>query len=124
MDADTPDVAQRARGLEDTLAALDAHLADVEKQVATLLKAAHRLRRATREGAIAGLPAAIAAAQADAERIGEPFAKAAATLDYDVAEAFASGAWLDELAAAAKDCRRGAGAARRAGDRLPGGVAA
>ena len=40
--------------------------------------------------------------QADAERTGEPLAKAAAALDYDVAEAFASGAWLDELAAAAK----------------------
>ncbi len=103
MDAQTTDLPQRARGLEDTLAALDVHLAEAERQAATLLKAVRRLRRAAREGAVASLPAAIAAAKADADRNGEPLAKAAATLDYDVADAFASGAWLDELAAAAKD---------------------
>ena len=103
MDAQPTDLPQRARGLEDTLAALDVHLAEAEKQVASLLKAVRRLRRAAREGAIASLPAAIAGGQADADRTGEPLARAAATLDYDVAEAFASGAWLDELAAAAKD---------------------
>ncbi len=102
MDADTPDSSQRALGLEDILAAVEAHLADAERQAAALLKAARRLRRGAREGAVASLPAAIAAAQADAARAGEPFAKAAATLEYDVADAFASGAWLDELAAAAK----------------------
>jgi hypothetical protein len=103
MDTEPPDLLQRARGLEDTLAALDADLADAEKHTATLLKAVRRLRRAAREGAIANLPAAIAAAKADADRTGAPLARAAATLDYDVADAFASGAWLDELAAAAKD---------------------
>lgn len=90
-----------ARALEDTLAALDAHLANAEKQAAALLKTARRLRRAAMEGAMASLPAAIAAAQADADRASEPLAAAAAALDYDVAAAFASGAWLDELAAAA-----------------------
>jgi hypothetical protein len=90
------------RALEDTLAALDAHLADAEKQAAALLKTARRLRRAAKEGAMASLPAAIAAAQTDADRTSEPLAAAAAALDYDVAAAFASGAWLDELAAAAK----------------------
>jgi hypothetical protein len=103
MDAQTTDLPQRARGLEDTLAALDGHLAEAERQAATLLKAVRRLRRAAREGSVASLPASIAAAKADADRHGEPLAKAAATLDYDVADAFASGAWLDELAAAAKD---------------------
>jgi hypothetical protein len=103
MDTEPPDLSPRARGLADILAALDADLADAEKHTAALLKAVRRLRRAAREGAIANLPAALAAAKADAERTGEPFAKAAATLDYDVADAFASGAWLDELAAAAKD---------------------
>jgi len=102
MDADAPDSSQPARGLEDTLAAVEAHLADAERQAAALLKAARRLRRAAREGAVASLPAAIAAARADAVRAGEPFSKAAAALEYDVADAFASGAWLDELAAAAK----------------------
>ena len=103
MDAQTTDSPQRARGLEDTLAALDVHLADAERQAATVLKAVRRLRRAAREGAVASLPAAIATTQADAARNGEPLAKAAATLDYDVVDAFASGAWFDELAAAAKD---------------------
>jgi len=102
MDAEPPHSPQVARGLEDTLAALDVHLSDAEKQAAALLKAARRLRRAAREGNVASLPAAIAAAQADAARTGEPLASAAAVLGYDVAEAFASGAWLDELAAAAK----------------------
>ena len=102
MDAEPPHPSHVAHGLENTLAALDVHLSDAEKQAATLLKAARRLRRAAREGNVASLPAAIAAAQADAARTGEPFASAAGALNYDVAEAFASGAWLDELAAAAK----------------------
>ena len=103
MDAQPTDLPQRARGLEDALAALDVHLAEAEKQVAGLLKGVRRLRRAAREGAVASLPAAIAAAKADAERTGEPLARAAAMHDYDVADAFTSGAWLDELAAAAKE---------------------
>ncbi len=102
MDGEAPNSPERARGLEDTLAVLDAHLSDAEKQAAALLKAARRLRRAAREGNVASLPSAIAAAQGDAARAGEPFANAAAALGYDVAEAFASGAWLDELAIAAK----------------------
>ena len=102
MDAEPSASSQLARGLEDTLAALDAHLADAEKQAVALLKAARRLRRAAREGNVASLSSAIAAAQADAARAGEPFANAAAALGYDVAGAFASGAWLDELAIAAK----------------------
>ncbi len=102
MDAVPPDSPQLSRGLEDTLTRLDMHLSDAEKQATALLKAARRLRRFAREGAVASLPAAIAAAQAEAERSTEPFARAAGALEYDVAEAFASGAWLDELAAAAK----------------------
>jgi hypothetical protein len=88
--------------LEDTLTAVDLHLADAEKQAAALLKALKRVRRAVAEGVIAGLPAALAAAREEAGQATEPLAKAAVALDYDVAAAFASGAWLDELAAAAK----------------------
>jgi len=102
MDAEPAESPPLARGLEDILAVLDTHLGDAEKQAAVLLKATRRLRRAAREGVVASLPAAIAAAQAEATRTGEPLAEAAAALDYDVADAFASGAWLDELAAAAK----------------------
>ena len=102
MDAEPTDAPPLTRGLEDTLAALDAHLGDAERRVAALLKATRRLRRAAREGTIASLPAAIAAAEDEAARISKPLASAAAALGYDVAEAFASGAWLDELAAAAQ----------------------
>jgi len=102
MDAEPSDAPPLTRGLEDTLAAVDAYLSDAERRAAALLKAARRLRRAAAEGSVASLPAALAAAQADAARAGEPFASAAAALIYDVAEAFANGAWLDELAAAAK----------------------
>jgi hypothetical protein len=90
------------RALEDTLTALDAHLVDAEKQATALLKTTRRLRRAAREGAMASLSAAVATAQADVDRIREPLATAAEVLDYDVATAFASGAWLDELAEAAE----------------------
>ncbi len=102
MDAEPSDAPPLVRGLEDTLAALDAHLGEAERRAAALLKSARRLRRAAKEGAVASLAAAIAAAEDDAARVGKPFADAAAALGYDVAEAFASGAWLDELAAAAK----------------------
>lgn len=102
MDAERSSSVSLSRGLEDVLETLDTHLANAERQAAALLLAVRRLRRAAREGAFANLPSAIATAQTDAARIGEPLAKAAAALDYDVADAFASGAWLDELAAAAK----------------------
>jgi hypothetical protein len=102
MAAELTNRTQRARGLEDTLVELDGHLADAEKRAANLLKTVRRLRRAAREGVIANLPTAVAAARVDADRTGEPFAKAAATLDYDVVEAFTNGAWFDELALAAK----------------------
>ena len=102
MDANAPDLSQCPRLLEDILTALDGHLADAEKQAAALLKFTRRLRRAAREGAVATLPATIAAAQSEAERIANPLAKAAETLDYDLANAFSSGAWLHELASAAK----------------------
>jgi hypothetical protein len=87
--------------LEDLLAELDAHLANAENQAAALLKTIRRLRRAAMEGTMASLPAAIGGARADADRLSEPLATAAAALAYDVAAAFASGAWLDELAVAA-----------------------
>jgi len=102
MDAEPSDAPPLTRGLEDTLAVVDAYLSDAEKRAAALLKSTRRLRRAAREGTVASLPAAIAAAEEEAARISKPFADAAAAFGYDVAEAFASGTWLDELAAAAK----------------------
>lgn len=102
MDAEPSDSTPQTRSMEDALTALDAHLAEAEKAAAALLKAAKRVRRAAQEGAMSTLPVAIAAARAEAARAAEPFAKAEAALGFDVAEAFASGAWLDELSAAAK----------------------
>ena len=90
------------RSLEETLAAVDVQLSDAERQLAALLKTARRLRRSATEGALANLPGLIAVARADATRIGDMFAEAGATLDYDVAAAFNDGAWIDELAVAAR----------------------
>jgi hypothetical protein len=75
-------------------------LADAEKQAGSLLKNLKRLRRAAAEGAVSSLPAALAAARAEAEKAADPLVKAAADFEYDVASAFNSGAWLDDLAAA------------------------
>ncbi len=90
------------RSLEETLAAVDVQLGEADRQLAALSKTARRLRRSAKEGALASLPGLIAAAQADAVRIGGMFAEAGAALDYDVAAAFSDGAWLDELAAASR----------------------
>lgn len=98
----SPDSSQQGRSLEDMLTTLDGCLSDAEKQAVALLKATKRLRRAASEGSVSALSPAIAAAQAEARKIGAPFEKAAAALDYDVTEAFSSGSWLDELALAAK----------------------
>ncbi len=101
MDASPPGPSPPS-DLETTLAVLDGHLAEVERAASSLLKATRRARRAAQEGAIAALPATLAAARAEVARIAAPLAAAEAAPGYDVAEAFSSGAWLDELAAAAR----------------------
>ena len=102
MNAGSTDSPQRSDTLEARLAGVDEQLVAAEKQVSALLKAVRRLRRAAREGAVASLPSGLAAAQADLARTGEPLARATEAASYDVVEAFSSGAWLTELAAAAK----------------------
>jgi hypothetical protein len=102
MNASIPNAPQSRLGLEQSLASLDDELASAEKHVAALSKAIKRLRKTAREGTIAVLQTAVTAAQDDLARAGESFSSASKLLDYDVAEAFASGAWLDELAVAAK----------------------
>ena len=102
MNTAPSDATLSPRSLEETLAAVDVQLSDAERQLAALLKTARRLRRSATEGALANLPGLIAAARADATRIGDMFAEAGATLDYDVAAAFNDGAWIDELAVAAR----------------------
>jgi hypothetical protein len=88
--------------LEGTLSVLDSQLADAEKRAASLLVNLKRLRRAATEGAMSSLPGALAVARTEAEKLVGPLEKAAAAVDYDVAAAFNSGAWLDELAVASK----------------------
>jgi hypothetical protein len=102
MDEQSSESMTLARRLEDCLLALNAQLGDAEKRAAALLGAVKRVRKLAREGAVGALPAAIALARQDAAQVGEPIDAAADLLSYDVAEAFASGAFLDELAAAAK----------------------
>ena len=102
MDHNTPRATDAVNGLEAILAVIGGHLSETERQLSSVLKAVKRLRKSTQEGAVMSLPAGIAAAQAEVARAGELFAHAAEALSYDVAASFASGAWLDELAVAAK----------------------
>jgi len=92
----------QAASLEDSLLALEPQLADAERRATALLGAVKKLRKIVREGAVGAMPAAIAAAQLEAARSGAPLADAAAQWRYDVADAFAGDAYLDELAAAAQ----------------------
>ncbi len=88
--------------LEDVLAAADGQLAEAERQVAAVLRSLHRLRRGAQEGALAGLAAAATAAATALGQAAAPLGRAAAALEYDLGAAFASGAWLRELDAAAR----------------------
>jgi hypothetical protein len=95
------DAESRAPALEDALAAWDDQLAGLERQAGAMLRATKRLRRAAHEGAVASFPAA----ETDLQ---DAAAKLQATLDQtrapvlDLPAAFASGAFLDELARAAE----------------------
>ena len=125
MDAAPLDSPRQANGLEAQLRAVEEQLGAAEKQTSALLNTMKRLRRAAREGAVTSLGAGIGAVQTELSRMGEALAQTAELAgSYDVAEAFASGAWLDELGRGRQSRRRGAGAARWACDRLPGGAAA
>lgn len=100
MDDDLPESPGAETGLEAGLSHLDGRLAEAEKQLAAVLKSVKKLRRGAQEGAVASLAPGISATQAELVRAGETLA--GTTLDYDVAGSFASGAWLRELAEAAK----------------------
>jgi hypothetical protein len=102
MAAQRSDSSRSAPALEATLASVDGHLANAEKRAAALVAGLKRLRKATAEGAMGNLVSALAAARIDAEKAAEPLETIAGSIDYDVAAAFNSGAWIAELAAAAK----------------------
>ena len=98
-DAESPD--SLAPALEDTLAAWDDQLAGLERQAGQVLRAARRLRKAAHEGAVTGFAAAIAELQDSATKLQAAVGQSATAPDIDLAAAFASGAFLDELSRAA-----------------------
>ena len=67
-----------------------------------MLKAVKRLRRAASEGAVGNLAGGIGAVQTDLQRATEIVADTEQAAQFEVAEVFGNGAWLAELAAAAK----------------------
>jgi hypothetical protein len=87
--------------LEATFAAWDEQLAGLERQAGLTLRAARRLRKAAQEGVVAGFSAAIADLQDHAGKLHASVAQSATAPDIDLAAAFASGSFLDELARAA-----------------------
>jgi hydroxymethylpyrimidine/phosphomethylpyrimidine kinase len=88
--------------LETVLPTWEEQLAAVERQAAAALQSARRLRKAAQEGTVATFPAAIAAMRQDADRLAEAVAQSAESPELDIADAFGNGAFLSELAAAAK----------------------
>jgi hypothetical protein len=96
---DSPDTAP---SLEATLAAWEEQLAGLERRATAALRSARRLRKAAQEGTIAGLPAAVATMRQDADELAVSVGAVAEPPALNVAEAFANGAYVEELAAAAK----------------------
>ena len=90
------------QSLETTLTAWEEQLAAVERHATAALRSARRLRKAAQDGAVATFPAAIAAMCQDADRLTEAVGQSVEAPDLDIPEAFGTGAFLAELAAAAK----------------------
>jgi hypothetical protein len=88
--------------LEQQLAAWERGAGELERQVKRLVAAARTLSRVAREGDLAGSGAAVAALRQSHGQVGAALDEVAKTPDYDVAEAFAGGKYLRELAEATK----------------------
>ena len=113
MDSQQPDTTRHAATLEPLLERTDAELAAVERQIGAAQKALRHLRRAAREGNLAGLPSGMTAAAEAMERAAAPLRATAGGFTYDAAAAFTDGSYLEELAAAAR--RAGLALVRRDG---------
>ena len=98
---DDAEAAGTSSALEDTLAEWDDRLAGLEREAVSLLRATRRLRKAAHEGAVASFPAVVAELQDTAARLHATVHTASQPPAIDVAEAFASGSFLAELAQAA-----------------------
>ena len=88
--------------LEATLTAWEDQLATLERHANSALRSARKLRKAAQEGSVAAFPAAIAALRQDTERLNDAVDQSAHAPTIDIPDAFANGAFLAELAAAAK----------------------
>jgi hypothetical protein len=97
-DSEAPD---SSTGLEDVLNQWDDRLAQLEREAAATLRAAKRLRRAAQEGAVARFPDTVADLQDCAAKLHVSVHHAARPPPIDLAEAFADGSFLAELARAA-----------------------
>jgi hypothetical protein len=83
--------------LETTLAAWEDQLSTLERQAAAVLRAARRLRKTAREGAVSGFAVGVSALQQDAAKLQDGIGQVAPP-DIDLAQTFENGAYLDELA--------------------------
>ncbi len=87
--------------LDDELNRLDAALGAAERQAKTVLSGVRALRRQAASGTVAGLPRRLEQLPAVAEPLAEALRAASGSFDYDAEAAFAGGAYLQELQAAA-----------------------
>jgi hypothetical protein len=87
--------------LDAELGRLDAALGAAERQAKTVLSAVRALRRQAAAGLVAGLPRRLEQLPAATAPLAEALRAASASFSYDAETAFASGAYLQELQAAA-----------------------
>jgi hypothetical protein len=87
--------------LDDELGRLDAALAAAERQAKAVLAGVRTLRRQAATGTVAGLPRRLEQLPATAEPLAEALRSASTSFLYDAEAAFAGGAYLQELQAAA-----------------------
>jgi hypothetical protein len=99
--SESASVADVPASLETALSTWDERLGVLERQAASLLRSARKLRKAAQEGLIAALPASVAATQQEAAKLQDAVAEATKAPPIDVAEAFSNGSYLKELADAA-----------------------
>lgn len=90
-----------AEHLDDELSRLDAALAVAERQAKTVFSAVRALRRQAAGGVVAGLGRRLEQLPSATEPLAEALRAASTSFSYDAEAAFAGGAYLRELQAAA-----------------------
>lgn len=97
----TSDEQPGTASLESTLDAWETRLARLEQQAALVSRAAKTLRKAAREGMLAGAPATLAALREAAAKLADMTGADAGLPPIDIAAAFEDGSFLEELSQAA-----------------------